>query len=303
LIQTPLFIDDVKTTLSKLIVVGSAEVNRQMKGDAPQEALDGFTEFFKTLRRTVDDGNLDLAASLRGPDKNDQFTAVGAFTLKDTAALEKSLKALLKVLPKHAADLFKADVFTVEGVNVHEIAVGELLPAEAEKIFSKSSVYVALAPNAVFATFGAQAKSMMKDVLTQKLTPKPAPLVHMEFSGKRIMQLWKHAGAPQQVLDYFGKFADVEHFPLFGVKVEGGNNKLVVRQEFGLLSFFSSFGFAMAAPAQAPPPVVMPVQPPAKAAPKVEVKPAPPKEKKNEDKKENKKGDQKEEKKEDKKEK
>ena len=98
------------------------------------------------------------AVVLRGPDKNDQYTAIGAISAKDTAALEKAIKEALKAAPKEVTDRVKLDSFKLDGVSVHEIVVGDELPPEAQKIFTKSSVYIAFTSNAIYASFGAQAK-------------------------------------------------------------------------------------------------------------------------------------------------
>jgi hypothetical protein len=232
--QTPLFVPEIQSMLVKLIDYGAKEADKNIENDAPKEARDAVAEAFNTLRRTVKSGDLDLAASLRGPDKNDQYTGIGAFHLKDTAALEKSIKAVLKVAPKEVTDMLKVDSFKVNGVNVHEILVADKLPPEAQKIFGKSNVLVALAPDAVFITFGAEGKKLMEEALTMKHTPKPAPLLNVEVSGKRIVPLIKNSGAPLEgpvgsIVDKLGK---IDKMAVFSVKVEGGE-RLVFRYEIG----------------------------------------------------------------------
>jgi len=241
LVQTPLFAADIKSFLGKGVnrLAKLADDNISKLG-APKEAEDAVKEAFKTLKRTMDEGTLDLAVSLRGPDKNGQFTAVGALSLKEPAELEKSLKAVLAVLPKEVAGLVKLDSFKVNGVSVHEIAVGDMLPPEPEKAFGKSSIYVALAPNAGFIAFGAQGKSIISDLLSKKLASKPAPLVQSEISSKRLIPLFKSLGAPTDgdaiaVLENLGK---TERQPLLAVKVQGGE-RLVLRFEIGLPALFA----------------------------------------------------------------
>lgn len=259
LIQTPLFIEDIQTTFVKLVDVAVKGAEKEGGKDLPKEARELINELFGTVKRTVQGGRLDFAACLRGPDKDGQYTAVGAFSLKESAALEKAIKAALKVAPKKdIADLVKVDVFQVGDVNVHEIDVRDLLPPEAQKVFSKSPVYVAFAPNAGFVTFGSQAKEAMKEVLTSKPQPKPAPLVQVELSGKRLMTLLKNAGTP---LDgpagpFFEKFAKMEKISLLNLHVAGGE-KLVIRTEYGFLSIMSIIGVARVAtaPQQAPIPI------------------------------------------------
>ncbi len=255
LMQTPLFIEEVKTMLSKAVEWGGKEAEKKMEQGAPKEARDAVAELFKMLGRTVNDGNFDVAASLRGPDKNDQYTAIGAFTLKDSAAFEKSLKAALKVAPNEVAQVIKVDAFKVGAVNVHEVAVGDKLPPEAQKIFGKSSIYLAMTPNAAFITFGPQGEAMLKDALTQKLGPKPAPLLQADISGKRMMPLLKSAGVPLdgETRPYFEKLAKMDRISVYTVKLEGGD-KFSVRYEIGLapvaLMMVTRMGQAQAVPLQ-----------------------------------------------------
>jgi hypothetical protein len=143
MIQSPLFVEDARDLLAGFIDVRAAMVEKQIlqAPNVPKEKLDFPMETLQTLSRTLKSGNLDFAASLRGPDKNDQYTAVGALSVKNTAAFEKALKAGLKIAPnKKLVEMFKFDAFMVDAVNVHEIAVADDLPPEAQKIFGKSSV-------------------------------------------------------------------------------------------------------------------------------------------------------------------
>ena len=242
LVQMPLFVKEVRTLLTKLIEI-SARVKATDLANEPKEVQEIEAELFKALDRTVKNGRADFFASLRGPDKNDQYTAIGAFSLKDAPSAEKSIRAALKSAPKEVSDALKVDAHKVGAINVHEITVGEMLPPEAQKIFGKSSVYVAFAPNAVFVTFGAHAKDLMKEALTAKLEPRAAPLVHAEVSGKRLVPLLKAAGVP-----FDGPFAPIletytklDKLPILSIKVDGGD-KLVIRTEIGALPIFGWFG-------------------------------------------------------------
>ncbi len=266
LIQTPLFFEDFQKLLDKLLDWGIKEADGGL-GDAPKEVKDLALEGLKTLQRTVKSGTLDLAASLRGPDKNGQYTAIGAISLKDTAALEKLAKAALKVAPPKDAARFKVDSFKIGSVNVHEILVADDLPMEAQKIFGKSNVLIALAPNAAFVTFGPQGKKLLEDALTAKLEPKPAPLVHAEVSGKRLLPLLKAAGAPVdgQLKPLFDKLGQLERIPIYSLKVEGAKDKLTIRYELGAAPIAAAIYF-MGARANAD---FQPVQPNAPPPPKV----------------------------------
>ena len=206
LIQAPLFVEDGRDLLAGYVDMFGVLAERGLGRNEPKELVDLATESFRTLSRTLKCGKMDFAASLRGPDKNDQYTAVGALSINETAALEKALKAGLKAAPKAVADAFKFDAFKVGDINVHEIAVAEELPPEMQKIFGKSSVYFACTPSAAFGAFGPQGKEAMKELLTGKHTPKLTPLVSVEASGKRLAPLIKNAGRrPKDLRDIFSK--------------------------------------------------------------------------------------------------
>ncbi len=240
LLQAPLFVEDFQRLLNSVINVKWKAIGSDIK-EAPKEVQTFYFEVMATIDRTLKGGNLDFAASLRGPDANGQYTAVGAMTVKETAALEKAIKEALKFSPKYISDEVKVDVFQVGKVNVHEITVGAQMPAEAQKIFTKSSVYVAFAPDALFVTFGAHAKEVMKEVLTTKHGPKPAPLVQIEMSGRRMMPLLKSAGVPLDgpAGQFFTKFAQMDRIKLLSMTFEGGES-LTIRHELGIMPFIGT---------------------------------------------------------------
>ena len=235
LIQTPLFFEDFQKLMEKLLDWGIKEADAGLGGDTPKEVKDLALEALKALQRTVKSGTLDVAASLRGPDKNDQYTAIGAISLKDTAALEKAAKAAVKIAPPKDAAKFKLDSFKIGSVNVHEILVADDLPEPVQKIFGKSNILIALAPNATFVTFGPQGKKLMEEALTAKVGPKPAPLVHAEVSGKRLLPLLKAAGAPVdgELKPLFDKLGQFDKLAIYSLKIEGGKDKLTLRYEIG----------------------------------------------------------------------
>jgi hypothetical protein len=252
LIQTPLFSELVKTSFDSFAKKGAKFV---ADSDLPKEVQTAAAEGFKALRRSIAEEKLDLAASLRGPDADGQFSAVAAVSLKDTSELEKSLRAVVPVVPKEIKDLIKLDAFKVNGVAVHEIAVGEIMPPDAKKVFGKSSVYVATAPNAVFISFGAQGKSIITEALTNQAGAKPAPLTQIEISGKRLVSLFKSLGAPEEAIKLLEGPHKNERQLALAIKFEGGE-RIVSRLEVGLAPLFAIMpkaGKTATAPIGAPP--------------------------------------------------
>ena len=67
------------------------------------------------------------------------------------------------------------DLFKVGDVNVHELAASSEVTPNAQKVFGKSDVYVALAPEALFITFGPQGKELIKEALSVKLARSRRP--------------------------------------------------------------------------------------------------------------------------------
>jgi hypothetical protein len=241
LFQSPLFMEDVQELLLKLIDVGAQEAAANMGNEKP-EVKEMVAEAFSALKRTVKAGTLDVAASLRGPDRDEKYTAIGAFNLKETAPLEKAIKTALKTAKKD--DKVTVDSYKVGDVNVHEVLVAPELPPEMIKIFGKSNIHAALAPDAVFVAFGAHAQDLMKEALTMKPGGKPAPLIHAEVSGTRLLPLIKAAGAPMdgpggQMLEKFGK---LDRVAVLSLKVEGGS-RLVLREEIGAVPIVAAIFF------------------------------------------------------------
>jgi hypothetical protein len=244
LVQAPTS-DDLRELLVKM--VGLAAGGPDNLADTPEDKALG-KEFRDTLKRTLKEANFDFAASLRGPDKNEQYTAIGAVSLKDTAALEQAIRKSIKAAPKKDVENIKLDAFKVNGVNVHEIGLTDEVPPPVQKIFTKGPVFVALAPNAMYFSFGAHAKDAMQEALLAKRVAKPAPLLQLEASGKKLQPLLKAFGLLEGGgADYFKMVAARERINLASIKLEGGE-RLVLRMELGFLPLF-----AASKPATAPP--------------------------------------------------
>jgi hypothetical protein len=132
-------------------------------------------ETFKGLTRTVNDGEFDLAVSLRGPDKDGLYTVVGAVAFEDPSGLEKELRALFKTeLPPMYRTFFNLDVAKVGKTSIHQVKVGGFLPPEVQKVFGEeASITFAFAPNGIFIAFGPDAVSTLKTALEVKKVPSP----------------------------------------------------------------------------------------------------------------------------------
>jgi hypothetical protein len=248
-LSLPLFVPEIRDILSKLIDSGAAEADRNMQqGNAPKEAREMAAEFFKALKRTVEDGSFDAAASLRGPGNDGLFTAVGAAALKDTAPVEKAFKEATKVVPPQAANLFKLDAHKIGERSVHEIAVGERLPPEVQKIFGKASIYLCFDKDAVCVSFGSAGLDLLKEALSARTGP--APMLTVEGNGKRLADLIRKTIPKQEnvafeATSWLNMIAKQEKITAFSMDIQGGEH-FKVRATYGapLMWFFVGYGRA-----------------------------------------------------------
>jgi hypothetical protein len=232
-IRAPLFISDFKEMLLQLMRTYQQHAREDKSPEARNGGATLVIEASKALARSIEADHLDIAASLRGPDKNDQFTAVGAFTLSDTAEFDKALRALIKVATPDELPHIKFDAFRVLGTAVHEFEVGDRLTPQVQKVFGKCSVFVALAPDAVYASFGPQGKDAITEIMSARRDPKPAPVARAEVSGSRILKLFKLLGASPDAFPYIEKLTAAERSTVLSIDVAGGD-KLRLRIDVGL---------------------------------------------------------------------
>lgn len=170
-LQLPLFAKEIQNAA----VIGLEAGQKTLPENAPPQFKALINETFKGLTRTVNDGEFDLAVSLRGPDKNGLYTVVGAVAFEDPSGLEKELRTLFKTeLPPMYRTFFNLDVAKVGKTNIHQVKVGGFLPPEVQKIFGEeASVTFAFAPNGIFIAFGPDAVNTLKAALEVKKGPSP----------------------------------------------------------------------------------------------------------------------------------
>jgi hypothetical protein len=228
-----LFIGDLQEMLVKANLWIGQSADSGSNNDLPPETGKAVAEASRALDRTLKDGPLDFALSMRGPDRNNQFSVIGALSLHDTTALEKALRRVAKSVPEREVALIKLDAFKVQGASVHEIAVDKWLPPDARKVFGKNAVYLNLSPDAVFVTFGPRAREIITEALTGKLGPKPAPLAEAEISPKRILALYKTLGAAPEAIQFIDKLTAADRSTVMAIKLKGGDD-LVLRVALGL---------------------------------------------------------------------
>jgi hypothetical protein len=267
-VSAPLFADEAKDALVKLIEYGQREAG-QAAGGGPPEVTALVDAMFKSLKATIGSGEMDLAAAIRGPNKDGYYTAVGAVHCKEGAQLEKAIRDAVKILPGQSASYFKFDAHKIGSQSVHEIDLTPEAQDVAKAVFGATGNkgYFAFGKDALYASYGPDGLKLLKEAIDAK--PGPAAVFDSSSDPKKAMDLIKKVIPPDNPnrRGAFGIGAQ-ESLVLGGTKVtvEGGSHLKVRAQiNVGSMIFFGLGTFAAEAKPAAPPPVVaVPVAPPAK---------------------------------------
>ena len=266
-VTAPLFADEVKEALAKLIEYLEKEAIKEAARSAPAEVVKLVEAAFKSLKATVESGDLDLAAALRGPNKEGFYNAVMAVHCKEGAQLEKAIKVAIKAAPEQISGFFKFDAGKIGDVSVHEIDLSSIAEEPAKKIFGNGQkAYFAFAKDALCASYGPDGMSLLKEALAAK--PGPAPVFDSSSNGKKMSDVMKKLMPPGNNPNVQIRAGWLESVTSgIRVTVDGGE-RLTVRLSFNLGMLIMGFGGwaleaapgggggaePVATPAPAPPP-------------------------------------------------
>jgi hypothetical protein len=258
-ISAPLFADEAKEAIIKLIELAQQEA--MLPGNAPPEATALKDAAFKSLKATYASGEMDLAAAIRGPNKEGFYTVVGAIHCKEGAQLEKAIREAVKVLPGQASAYFKFDASKIGDLSVHEIDLTEEAGDMAKAVFGKGQKgYFAFGKDALYASYGPDGMKLLKEAVQAK--PGPAAVFDSFSDPKKAAALIKKM-MPADGQNGRGAFGVgwIESMSMSGmqVTVEGGD-RLKVKARINLGSFiamglgsFATEAKPVAAPAVAVP--------------------------------------------------
>lgn len=255
-LTAPLFADEAKEAFVKLLDYGHKEVLKESVG-APVEAVALIEAGFKSLKATVESGEMDMALAMRGPNKEGFYTAVGAVHCKEAAQLEKAAKAAVTLIPDQVRGYFKLDAGKIGDINVHEIDLSSEAENQAKAIFGKcQKAYIAFGKNAIYATYGPDGMKLLKEAIEAK--PGPAAVLDSTSDGKKTKDLIKKL-MPEDNPNAGRRFVGIGAWEsaITGMRVtvdSGDKLKIRVTYNFGLaLMFFGSYAEATDGAAAAPP--------------------------------------------------
>ncbi|MBN9117660.1 MAG: hypothetical protein J0I06_00565 [Planctomycetes bacterium] len=181
--RLPFFNDELRAAGVKALEEGV----RQAGNGAGPNGKGAVDELFKGLIRTVKTGEADVAAAVRGPDKDGAFNFVGAFAFEDGTALEKEFKKFVeKDAPADEQDRFKWDADKAGKVNIHTYKFAGQGFLDPSKVFGgdKCTLAFAFAPKGVFVVMGPDAVATIKDALAVK--PAESPVLDVVLNPARM---------------------------------------------------------------------------------------------------------------------
>lgn len=185
--RLPFFNDELKTAMAKSL----EDLHREAANSAGPMGKDVIDELFKGFTRTVKTGEADIAAAVRGPNKDGDFTFVGAFAFDDTAALAKEFKKVVeKEAPGNEQERIKWDADKAGNVAIHTYQFqNERGWLNLSGVFggAKCTLAWAFAPKGVFVVLGPDAVADLKAALTVK--PTESPVLDIVLNPARVQKL------------------------------------------------------------------------------------------------------------------
>lgn len=230
--RLPFYNDELKGAATKALEEGQKEAVK----NTPEVGKAFVEELFKGLIRTVKTGEVDFVAAARGPDKDGDFTIVGAIAFDDTAALEKEFKKFFKAdAPQDEQDRMKWDVAKAGNVNIHtyKLRTGGFFDITKPLGGEKSTIAYAFAPKGVFVVVGPDPIPVIKDAIAVK--PAESPVLDVVLNPARVSKFVEKSG---------GKALDAERalgredklLSATSLKISGGK-ELTVRYALNLRLF------------------------------------------------------------------
>lgn len=220
--RAPLFAPEVRAAVAAALEAGgkrSVESTKEVDKAWTEETFKGFVRVVKTQE-------LDVAAAMRGPDKDGWFTVVGAVAFDDPAALEKAAKiSFKKDAPQDAQDRMKWDADKVGNVNIHVFHFPQGGFFDFTKFLGGEKCYsaFAFAPQGLIGVIGPDPVPVLKEVLAAK--PVATPAMDMIANPGRIVKVFEKASGPEhrsvvEAARLLGR--DDKKVPVMSVVVEGG---------------------------------------------------------------------------------
>lgn len=173
--------DDLKKALGPVIDEGMVKAIQAQSKDSDKAISE---KFLKVLAPTLKAGELDMALTLRGPNKNNKYTVVSGIKVKDGKAIETALRDIVKNLKDEEQKRITLDADKIGTVNVHKLDILKDVTEKGKSVFGDGPLFFALRPDAAYFAGGDDAMAALKDAVNAK--PATAPAVQFEMSINRF---------------------------------------------------------------------------------------------------------------------
>jgi hypothetical protein len=149
-----------------------------------QERREQAEQFFKSLRPTLDSGDVDAVAVLRAPAGGGPHTLLLGYKLKDGGAVDRAFHDVVKGLREGDRARIKLDADQAGAVKIHRLDVQKDFDEKARQAFGDNPLYLALGPDAALLVFGADGAATVKKALAAR--PGAAEPLRLEVSMARL---------------------------------------------------------------------------------------------------------------------
>ncbi|WP_020469458.1 hypothetical protein [Zavarzinella formosa] len=176
------------SSLKKLLppVIDDAIKEAKKQAKAPGEVEEKLKPLLDALLPTAKAGELDAGFSVVGPNKDGKLTMLAAAKVVDGKKIEATVKALAKDVPPDFANLVALDAEKLEGGSMlHILKVGDFVPADAQKAFGKSDVYLTFRDDLAIIAFGPDGKSAIQKAVLSK--PVDVGVFKLEVALARLV--------------------------------------------------------------------------------------------------------------------
>ena len=197
---TVVFPEEIKKSLAPAVEAAVNDAIAKEKDQVKQALMKKAAE---ALMPTLKSGEIDGGMSLRGPNKDGHYTAVGGLKLKDGKAIDSFLRDLIKNMPEKDKEKITLDAASVGDIKIHKVVADDMGEQE-KKMFGSNAVYFAIRDNAILIALGADGLAAIKDAVNLKPTESKAVLNVVVSTARAAGLDVKEKNAAKAAKDVFG---------------------------------------------------------------------------------------------------
>lgn len=158
----------------------------EQEKDAVKQAL--VKAALEKIVPTLKAGDIDGGVSVRGPNKDGQYTIVGGVKVKEGKGLEAFVKDFIKNAPEKDREKITIDADSVGDTKIHKIVIDDMDP-EMSKILGTPAVYLAVRDDALLVGLGPDGLAAVKAAAT--VTPQTINSLKINVSAARVAGMVK----------------------------------------------------------------------------------------------------------------